>query len=784
MRNLILFLLLNHTPFVSAQTAPVAVVQTATIVNSVALSPDGKWVATLDEPGRTPAVWEVETGRKILALGRAKFPLKGTNSAGQVYESYTVGPTEGSVLAFAPDGRCLAAFPAQPDPSSPPVVWNLDTGDAIGPWNRDSAGHLTLAGTDWTADEVRAWRFGQPPALPSVFAKASAISADGSLAAVVTGAKETMAVEVWDVKNNRKIASVPAAGKVNTSRVTFSPDGGMLAIVVGNGAEVWKLNPLTRLTTVAPNVWFPGILFSPDGRYLLLYGTSALEVVGGPTWTSVLKYVVPEGESQTGFTSVEFGRDGRHVAATDGHVHVWDLKTGQHRSSFGRPDQNAVLALAASADGRTLAVARGEANRGINAERGSEIELWPLAGATLPRTLASELYSIRSLAFSHDSQWLGAASQDTGITGRYTSTLVGQVRLWHVAEGAETKLVIKGKNSMIDGDWSATNVAFSPDDKQLVADVFTVGDLPDRKCDPDAPCGDYESLPYDVRSTFFDIASGRAVNSTALGGADSEDPSGITRSFWLSPDGRRAFVRQEKFTYIDTLTGRRVRAFQLPQLAPAARLAYECDRGLRAAGFVAFSPDMRQVAISNGDEMAVVDAKTGAANVKDSALIADNGGYTALAGGFSPEGGTLVVSTCSGSLSDGELRVYAASNLQMRAKTHMSTAVTSFAFTPGGALFFAGGYDGLVRLWDAHNGLLVASLVRSRDGEWIAFTPDGLFDASPNGAGLLAWRVHGRLVSTSDLLQMRLPGLLAKLVSGSHPAPPTPLTTALDRIRK
>jgi WD40 repeat protein len=86
------------------------------------------------------------------------------------------------------------------------------------------------------------------------------------------------------------------------------------------------------------------------------------------------------------------------------------------------------------------------------------------------------------------------------------------------------------------------------------------------------------------------------------------------------------------------------------------------------------------------------------------------------------------------------------------------------------------GYDGAVRVWETQHGSLVATLVRSTGGEWIVFTPDGLYDASANGANLLAWRLKGQIVLASELPDMRFPGLLSKLVAGEHPKPTRPLT--------
>jgi WD40 repeat protein len=327
---------------------------------------------------------------------------------------------------------------------------------------------------------------------------------------------------------------------------------------------------------------------------------------------------------------------------------------------------------------------------------------------------------------------------------------------------------------------SATNVAFSPDNKQLVADVFTVGDLPAQDCPPDERCGDLESLPYSVRTTFFDVASGRAVNSTHLGDADSSE-SDQERSFWLSPDGRRAFAFKKKFLPLNTLTGQGLPIFKAPKLSPIADAFDECEPGLHAFGFAAFSPDVKQVAISDGAQIEILDARTGASTTGDPLMVDDDATeiWRTLRAAFSPGGETLAVAACNSSLRTAKLHFYKAPKMQEFAVSVADGVLTSLAFTPSGALLFTGGYDGAVRVWETLHGSLVATLFRGVSGEWIVFTPEGLYDASANGTILLAWRLKGQTVMASELPDMRLPGLLSKLVSGEHPKSTRLLTSAI-----
>jgi WD40 repeat protein len=431
-------------------------------------------------------------------------------------------------------------------------------------------------------------------------------------------------------------------------------------------------------------------------------------------------------------------------------------------------EQQSISAIAVSPDGAALASARYSPDGGeVRLGKNDSIDLWLLRSASSPHSFARELHPIRSLAFSHDSQWLSAASQGLEtITDERPGTeiFVGKVYLWHVADSAQSKLKwdIRGVYA-VQGtydEWSATSVAFSPDNKQVVIDVFVVDDLP----------------RYDERIFFFDIATGRAVNSTEL---DDDYLLGFSarRFSWLSPDGRRAFVlRGNKPAFINTLSGRRVQAFAPSQMFFHPSDQDSCALGIYAFGFTAFAPDMRQMAIANDDELEIRDAKTGAIKVQTT-LDRNSDVMRSFAAAFSPDGSSLAVSRCG---PKSEIGLYETAKLKLRARLPVESVQTSMQYAADGALLFTGGFDGTVRVWDTQRGSLVATLARRPNDEWIVFTPDGLYDASANGASLLAWRLKDQIVLASKLADMRLPGLLSKLVSGEHPKPTKPLIVAIS----
>ncbi|MDR2093934.1 MAG: caspase family protein [Treponema sp.] len=96
---------------------------------------------------------------------------------------------------------------------------------------------------------------------------------------------------------------------------------------------------------------------------------------------------------------------------------------------------------------------------------------------------------------------------------------------------------------------------------------------------------------------------------------------------------------------------------------------------------------------------------------------------------FSPDGRTIV----SGS-SDTTLKLWdAATGREIRTLSGHSYYVSSAAFSPDGRTIVSGSWDNTLKLWDAATGREITQFISFTDGEWVVITPDGYYNASPNG---------------------------------------------------
>jgi WD40 repeat protein len=501
-------------------------------LTSVAVSPDGQYLAASSEDPGSPAVAQVWDARS----GKAMYTLRGDTGEAPQRIGRPMIPNS-QRLAFSPDSRRLAtvgndtvarvwslangkevlslqghtkvirtvAYSPSGDhlataDDGTVIVWDARTGKALHTFPGEGAVLALLFGLDGqrlfaASHWVKAWEvvsgkeaFSHPLRGFSR-STSTAFRCDGRYLAAACADKT---VKVWDVESG-ELAITCRGHRQEVLGVAFSPDGRRLASSGWDDTvKLWDALGDAEFRVLSSADWkVLSPAFSPDGKRLVAVGADQCLLLLDPATGEIARRLRPHGSD---VTMTAFSRDGQWIASADkdGTVKVWDAQSGREAVAY-RAHTSAVEKLVFSGDGRYLATTGAdETIKVCNARTGQEV--FALSGQKGPG---------RSVALSPDGGRVVCAN--SGAAG-------DQVTVWEVATRQESlrlrnqggyvfsvacshdgRLIAAGNH---DGNpfnpageihiWDAAtgerlhrirghaghvfSVAFSPDDRRLVSD--------------------------------------------------------------------------------------------------------------------------------------------------------------------------------------------------------------------------------------------------------------------------------------------------------------------------
>jgi WD40 repeat protein/serine/threonine protein kinase len=569
-------------------------------VISVAVSPDGQWVASTSLD-RTVKVWELATGRERLTIHGHAGPIFSVafstdgqrlitgseDKTARVWDAVSgrellrlEGHTHNvELVAFSRDDRRIVTG----DVNRIVRLWDATTGLEL----RKFAGHIAALspdgrsivttggfvevggnlGGDRASNQATLWdvesgrdliRFkGHRDVVMWV-----AFSRDGQR--VVTGSRDKTA-KVWDTATGTNLVTLTGHDEQINS-VAFSREGKRIVTASSDQtAKIWDTGTGQLLLTLKGHSGeINSATFSSDDRLIITAGADKTVKV----WDAEAsrEMITLDGHNPK-LCGLAFYPDGKRIVtgAYNGQVKVWDVTTGQVLFKLAGTD------VAFSLDGRQIMTTRGW------------MKLWDAESGRELRTFPGHKNAIDGVAFSPDGLRI--------VTGSADKTAV----VWDVRSGKEIFKLLGHTNGV-------RRVAFSPDGRRIVtgsldgtarlwdatngAEIFRFKDHGARVIGVTFAPNGHQILSGDETGTglLWEMATGRVV--LTLKGHRS-----AIQCFTFSPDSRRILTGSDDHTakLWETATGRELLTLKLHQ------------DGVTAARF---SPDGQRIGTASYDGLA------------------------------------------------------------------------------------------------------------------------------------------------------------------------------------
>lgn len=637
----------------------------------------------------------------------------------------------------------------------------------------------------------------------SDYVQSLTFSQDGKLLASGSGDKT---IKLWDVETGREIRTMTT--NTGFTSVAFSPDGRMLASAGGisNDVVLWSVKDgrtVTKLRMEGDHNYLNDVAFSPDGTTVAA-ASHIIQFFNAGTGRAlrVIKNISKNGR----INSIAFSPDGKYLASGSGYasnnnrdntVRLWDVKTGEEIHRFSGHSRD-VIRVSFSPDGRYLA----------SYSEDKDIVIWDIKKREKAKTLKGHMYNRGSIAFSPDGRYIADADfhilrlwdfvtgrtksilkdEDTtgsGITpnavvfspdSRYAAVSAGYaVSLWDIAGGRKIRLLggvaessfdsyfskdqdkikVKGAGgtavfNRMGGNYAGFQNMTSNVDKRFVRDCNDkTCRIVDKTTDTaiiSIPTMDYFSrlmgdITYSPDGKYALIGADNTLkiidlknNRPAVMLEDSPPDRKISGSAIFSNDGK--YVAGWPYSTGDipviclweTSTGRQIFKKSLKEIVWTA----------------VFTSDGKKIVAGSGENIYLLDAMNGR-EMRTYSGRTDSVGSLALSG----DGKYLL----SGDW-DGKIKIWDfQTGREIKTFSGHKNWVESVTFSGDNKNVLSSSRDRTTRLWDTNTGREIAQFITFNDGEWIVITPEGYFNASPNGAKHLNVRVGDNVYSIDNFFE-------------------------------
>ena len=202
-------------------------------------------------------------------------------------------------------------------------------------------------------------------------------------------------------------------------------------------------------------------------------------------------------------------------------------------------------------------------------------------------------------------------------------------------------------------------------------------------------------------------------------------------SIIFSSDGKYVIIGDDSFIYLfDTHTGELIKKFE--DNVPSRHLIYSNnDKHIISTGFGATIVKVWD--LKNGQLVKKFDHDDGITAI----ALSSNNKFLASAGFY---------------LKTIKIWNFETGSLILKLTDH-TDIINSISFSHNNKYLITASADGTTRLWDISTGKEIAQFISFTDGDWVVITPEGYFNASPNGAKHLNVRVGNKVYSIDNFYE-------------------------------
>ncbi len=397
---------------------------------------------------------------------------------------------EGSLIAgaFGPEGKWLAST----SDTGMLMIWDLETGvqKHTFPSGEDNAASFSSSGISIASagsDGVDVWdaTTGMLPGLrlPQESQIYSLAFAWGDRFVVFVSTDGT--AQIWDLRANQSQIALPGDKDLNV-RPTFSQDGRRMAIAREQGkTEIWELifaevpqllpGHAERINAVAVSRDGKLLASGSDDRIVKVWDLASDQPtrdlrghqarVNSVAFSPHLPLLATASDDRTvriwdlesghlertraghsnNVNAVAWSPDGESIASasTGGEAWIWDAHSDELRLKLDLPEEESVLDIAFSPDGKLLATAGGVAE-----EKAGIARIWDSSSGRERARLTGHANLVTAVAFSPDGELLATGSDDK------------TVRIW-------TTRAAKLQQIFTDHSGTVTGVVFAPNGSGL-----------------------------------------------------------------------------------------------------------------------------------------------------------------------------------------------------------------------------------------------------------------------------------------------------------------------------